>query len=124
MSLKFRLIGKCYQDATNIDADDADFLIEEDGWNDYSFHVLYHLHATDRLTNNGNVYLGYIKIMKMGQDMYEFFQLRSELGKELLFDALPEGFVSLTTSVELYQPLFRLLKAEQRHEFAERVSTF
>ena len=66
MSLKFRLIGKCYQDATNIDADDADFLIEEDGWNDYSFHVMYHLHATHRLTNNGNAYLGYIKIMKVG----------------------------------------------------------
>ena len=70
MSLKFKLIGKCYQDATNIDADDADFLIEEDGWNDYSFHVLYHLHATDRLTNNGNVHLGYIKIMKVGQNMH------------------------------------------------------
>lgn len=55
MSLKFKLIGKCYQDATNIDADDADFLIEEDGWNDYLFHVFYHLHATDRLTNNGNI---------------------------------------------------------------------
>ena len=121
MSLKFKLIGKCYQDATNIDADDADFLIEEDEWNDYSFHVLYHLHATDRLTNNGNVHLGYIKIMKVGQNMHEIFLLRNVLGNELIFDALPEGFVSLTTSVELYQSLFRLLKAEQRHEFAERM---
>lgn len=66
MSLKFKLIGKYYKDATLINADDADFLIEEDGWNDYSFHVMYHFHATHRLTNNGNAYLGYIKIMKVG----------------------------------------------------------
>ncbi len=119
MTLKFKLIEKCYQDAKYVNADNADFLIEEDRWNDYSYYVMYHLHATDRLTGIGNVYLGYIKIMRVGQKQDEIFLLRQALGKKLLFETLPEGFVSLTTSVELYQSLFRLLNAEQRREFVK-----
>lgn len=119
MSLIFKLIEKCHQDATHINADDADFLIEEDGWNDYSYYVMYHLHATDKLTNNGNEYLGYIRIMKVRQEKYESNLLRHELGKELHFQELPQGFVSLTTSVDVYQSLFRLLDAEKRREFVE-----
>lgn len=33
--LKFKLIAKCFQNASNIDGSDADFLLEEDTWNDY-----------------------------------------------------------------------------------------
>ena len=119
MSLTFKLIEKCYQDASRVEADDADFLIEEDGWNDHYYHVMYHLHATRRLTGKGNEYLGYIKIMKVGQEEYESNLLRHELGKEVNFQALPDGFVSLTTSVDVYQSLFRLLSPKQRQEFVE-----
>lgn len=119
MSLLFKLIEKCYQDASRVEAEDADFLIEEDGWNDYYYCVMYHLHATSRLTGNGNEYLGYIKIMKVGQEKYESNLLRHELGRIVMFDALPDGFVSLTTSVDVYQSLFRLLDAEKRKEFVE-----
>lgn len=86
----------------------ADFLIEEDGWNDYYYCVMYHLHATSRLTGNGNEYLGYIKIMKVGQEKDESHLHRHELGRKVMFDALPDGFFSLTTSVDMYQSLFRL----------------
>lgn len=47
MSLKFKLIEKCYQNARYVESDDADFLIEEDGWKDFSYYVRYHLHATN-----------------------------------------------------------------------------
>ena len=119
MSLLFKLIEKCYQDASRVEADNADFLIEEDRWNDNYYSVMYHLHATSRLTGHGNEYLGYIKIMKVGQEKYESNLLRHELGRKVMFDALPDGFVSLTTSVDVYQSLFRLLDAEKRKEFVE-----
>ena len=119
MPLNFKLIEKCYQDATHVEAGDADFLVEEDGWNDYYYCVMYHLHATSRLTHSGNEYLGYIKIMKVGQEKYESNLLRHDLGKDVYFHALPEGFVSLTTSVDVYQSLFRLLSPEQRQEFVD-----
>ena len=119
MSIIFKLIEKCYQNARYVESDNADFLIEEDGWNDYSYYVMYHLHATDKLTSNGNEYLGYIKIMKVGQEKYESNLLRHELGRKVTFSALPDGFVSLTTSVDVYQSLFRLLDAEKRRKFVE-----
>lgn len=121
MSLKFKLIRKCYQDASDVDADGADFLIEEDGWNDYYYHVMYHLHATSQLTGSGNVYLGYIKIMKVGQEKHENELLRRALGKNLIFESLPEDFVSLTTSVDLYQSLYRLLNSDRRKEFVKQM---
>lgn len=119
MPLRFKLIEKCRQDTRNVKADGADFLLEEDSWNDYSYYVMYHLHATGRLTGSGNEYLGYIRIMKEGQKVSVPQLLRHELGENLLFEKLPDGFCSLSTSVELYQSLARRLKVEQRVEFVE-----
>ena len=66
MAFKFKIIDKCWQDASDVPAGDADFLLEKDGWNDLGYHVLYHLHATGLITGKGNEYLGSIRIMKKG----------------------------------------------------------
>lgn len=71
MSLKFRIIEKCYQNAKGKLSNGADFLLEKDGWNDYGYLVMYHLHATYNLTRKGNEYLGAIRIMKKGQQGYK-----------------------------------------------------
>ena len=63
--LTFKIIPKCYQDASRYDGQDADFYIELDAWDDQGYHVMYHLHATRRLTGTENVYLGYIDVWQM-----------------------------------------------------------
>ena len=66
--LTFKIIPKCFQDASSYAGDDADFHIELDAWDDYTYHVTYHLHATKRITGETNVYLGYIKFMHPGPE--------------------------------------------------------
>ena len=101
MSLKFRIIGKCFQDARNVSCGDADFLLEEDGWDDFNYHVMYHLHATTNRTHTHNEYLGPIRIMKLEQHEAESYLLSGALGYGKTFESLPENFFSLSTSIEL-----------------------
>ena len=54
--LKFKLIDKCWQNAVNLSDDGADFFLEKNEWDDFGYHTMYHLHATDKLTSEGNVY--------------------------------------------------------------------
>lgn len=103
MSLKFRIIGKCFQDARNVSCGDADFLLEEDGWDDFNYHVMYHLHATTNRTHTHNEYLGPIRIMKLEQHEAESYLLSGALGYGKTFESLPENFFSLSTSIELYE---------------------
>ena len=65
-NLRFKIIDVCFQDATSISADDVDFFLEQDDWNDFYFYTTYHLHATANLTRGKNIYLGPIKILKVG----------------------------------------------------------
>lgn len=51
--LKFKLIDKCWQEATGVSSDDADFFLEKNEWDDYGYHTMYHLHATNKLTSEG-----------------------------------------------------------------------
>lgn len=118
--LKFKLIKKCFQDASRFDDPDVDFLIEEDGWNDYAYHVMYHLHATTRLTKNVTRYLGPIRIMKEGQQPEEIYLLRGKLQHDI-FENLPENFVSLTMSLDLFGSLNHLLSPEQRESFIHQM---
>ncbi len=117
--MKFKLIDKCFQDASNVAGGDADFLIEENEWNDYGYHVMYHLHATDKLTGLGNVYLGYIRIMKMGQAKDSIYLLGKELPNGNVFEKLPDDYVSLTLSVDVFKGLVKYLKPEDRKIFVE-----
>lgn len=113
----FKLIDIHYQDARNVNPEGADFLLEEDNWNDFGYRTLYHIHATSNLTQKGNEYMGSIQIMKIGQTDNDYNLLRKCLGPNLLFSALPEGFYSISFSVGLFRDLERLLDVEQRKEF-------
>lgn len=121
MSFVFRLISKCFQDASGVEYGNAHFLIEENDWNDYNFYVMYHLHATPLITGSRTVYLGYIKIMKSGQEKYEEYLLRKALGKQVEFEELPEDFVSLTQSIDVFDGLNNLLKATEKKDFVKQM---
>lgn len=117
----FKVIENCYQNAVGQDDPQVDFLLELDRWNDFSFRTTYHLHATSRLTKENIRYLGSIKIMKKGQttaDSSVLWILYEE--QNFLFAQLPENFVSISFSLELYQAIAHLLESkEKRQEFAE-----
>jgi len=121
MSFVFRLISKCFQDASGVEYGNAHFLIEENDWNDYNFYVMYHLHATPLITGSRTVYLGYIKIMKSGQEKYDEYLLRKALGKQVEFEELPEDFVSLTQSIDVFDGLNNLLKATEKKDFVKQM---
>lgn len=53
---EFKVISKCFQDASRLPGNDADFYLEENNWNDYHFYVLYYLHATKRITGTKILY--------------------------------------------------------------------
>ena len=116
----FKVIDNCRQNAGYFDDNKVDFLLEYDYWNDYSYRTTYHVHATSKLTRKGTRYLGFIKIMKKGQTT-----LDSSLLKHLyqdkggVFSQLPDDFVSVSFSLELYQSIVHLLESQDlRLEFA------
>lgn len=117
----FKIIPKCYQDASSFPGDDADFYIELDAWDDYTYRVLYHLHATKKLTGVKNEYLGYIKFMHTGQTSSEIYALQKRMG-DTPFTVVPEDFVSLSFSVELYRGLNRyVLNQEERKGIVDQL---
>lgn len=129
--LTFKIIQKCYQDASSLSGDDVDFYIELDAWDDYTYHVLYHLHATKRLTGAGNEYLGYIKFMHPGQTNAEIYALEKRMG-EKPFTEVPEDFVGLTFSMDVYRGLNRYVQdtvaragiVDQLHLILDRESPY
>lgn len=121
MSFTFRLINKCYQNASDKDYGNAHFLIEENDWNDYMFYVTYHLHATPLVTLEETRYLGYIKIMKIGQAEKDIYLLNKTLGGYADFEELPENFVSMTQSLDVFGSLNMFLNAPQKKDFVRQM---
>lgn len=119
--LRFKLIDKCWQNAVDFSADDADFFLEKNEWDDYRYHTMYHLHATSKLTHKGNIYLGYIRIMKHGQEEKEIYLLNEKLGKQIVFSELREDFVSLTTSIDVFKGLNKYLSQAERLQFIRQM---
>lgn len=115
----FKIIEKCFQDASQHSGDDADFYLEENDWNDYQFYVLYYLHATKRITGTKNMLLGYLRIMKVGQKENEKYLLSREFGNQK-FNELPDNFVSISFEFDLYKWLsFR--PVEERQTLAKQL---
>lgn len=124
--LTFRLIEKCYQDASFYKDKDVDFLLEENDWNDYQYYTTYHLHITTKKvpSDNGATYLGVIHIMRMGQKEDECNVLRKylllqNLKNNLVFTDLPQNFYSISFSIDLFKGLSRYLNEEERKEFIQ-----
>lgn len=117
--MEFKVIPECYNNARTFyfPGMDCDFYLEESGWNDHGYYTMYHLHATRRLTKGPrNEYLGYIRIMKIGQERGENRLIRGAFGGRV-FQSLPKGFVSLSLNVSLFKRLRQLLSEEQRRVF-------
>ena len=121
-TMKFHLIGPSFQNAENSSINsDADFLLEEDRWNDFGYYTLYHVHAINKSNSKNKKrteYLGHINIMRKGQKSGDSNLIRNYVGED--FSSLPDDFCSLSMSVELYRGLDRVLdKAEKRQIFTE-----
>ena len=116
--LKFKIIDKCFQDATSYTQTDVDFLLEEDDWNDFDYRTLYHIHATPKRTNGKTEYLGIIRIMQYGQTKEESKLLR-KLFPKLIFEKLPNNFCSLSFSIDMYKALNLFLTEEERISFIQ-----
>lgn len=120
--MEFRVISSCYNNSNSYPGTDCDFYLEEDGWNDYSYYTLYHLHATRRLTKRAdNQYLGYIRIMRIGQSTGERKVVR-QVTSGKVFQELPEDFVSLSLNVSMFQHLRAILTSEQRIELVNALN--
>ena len=112
-TFEFKIISNCFQDASRYSGDDADFYLEENNWNDYYYYVLYHLHATKRLTGTKNICLGYVRIMRKGQQKNEQHLLMGKFQRNV-FRELPPDFVSFTLEYDLYKWLsFRPVEERQ-----------
>ena len=115
----FQIIKNCFQDARDVKiSKDVDFLVEENDWNDYGYNTYYSIHAPPKISNRDKpVYLGDIRIMKVGQKEHEQYLLREVYKKDkLTFDRLPNDYVSLSLSVDFYENLQLILRkpAERR----------
>lgn len=119
--LKFKLIDKCWQNAVGESSDGADFFLEKNEWDDFGYHTMYHLHATSKLTSEDHVYLGYIRIMKHGQEEHDIYLLNKQQRKQVVFSELPEDFVSLTTSIDVFKGLNKYLSQAERLQFVKQM---
>lgn len=119
--LTTRLIRKCWQDASSHKEDDVDFLLEENDWNDFSYYTTYHLHITRKRATQeqGAIYLGSIHIMRHEQQEREDSLLYKVLGGYKEFHSLPDGFYSMSFSIDVYKGLARYLSDDERKEFVE-----
>lgn len=123
--LKFRLIKGCYQDASARTDTDVDFLLEENSsWNDYSYHTGFMLHASKKLTGDKAKALGVIRIMdsECPQLKNHVTKFVNEIGLENVFSKLPKNYCSVSTTVELYKQLNRILNKEQRKFFEDSLN--
>lgn len=119
---KFQIIGWQFNNVSYLTArDGVDFFLEEDNWNDYWYYTMYHLHSTGRLGGEAQ-YLGTIRIMKIGQQTGETNLLRKEF-PDGVFTNLPDDFVSLSFSEDLYRALSHLLHTiDARSEFLQALN--
>ncbi len=83
------------------------FALQQDGWNDYSFHTLYHLYYRKGGSNTDAVYIGPVKILRRGQTDRDPILIQDS------FDSLSEEFVSVGNSLEYYQRLNEIPRADR-----------
>lgn len=111
----FKIIDRCFQDSRYIADERADFFLEKDNWNDYSYRTQFHVHVTAKITGDYNRYLGPVSIMRYGQGLYEY--PLEDTVNAVYFRELPEDFCSLSFSLDLFSGLARYLNGEDRDDF-------
>lgn len=85
------------------DADNADFILERDSWNDFSFYTYYFLHTRLISLDNSYTMIGGLRILKRGQEKDELFLLN-----EGVIQKLSNDFCSLGTSIDYYERISQL----------------
>ena len=75
------------------------FALNQDNWNDYSFHTLYHLYRRQTDTDSSPSMIGSVKILKRGQAESDGIQINRP------FEALDSKYCSVGTSLDYYQRL-------------------
>jgi ABC-type lipoprotein export system ATPase subunit len=78
---------------------DTLFALQQDDWNDYSFHTLYHLYYRKSDNETDVVSIGPVKILRKRQTDHDPILIHEP------FDSLSEDFVSVGNSLEYYQRL-------------------
>lgn len=128
MSFKFKLIRKCFQDARNVDPEDADFLLEENDWNDFGYMTTYCLHITPKLLNFSTedsytrpLFMGYINIMRLGQLVSDSYLLRDEF-ESRIFNKLPDNFFSMCFSFDFWNAVENYVSPESRELFVKSLN--
>lgn len=124
MSLTYKLIQVCFQDAKDHDTGDTDFMLEVDNWNDYSFYTTYHLHASKKLTQSVTTYLGSMNICKFGQKENESMLVK-KIVKDYgnVFTHLPDCFYTISFSLDLFKSVSQLLKTQKKRvEFVKSLN--
>lgn len=101
MALTFRIIASCYQKPNRNTKEQADFLLEQNNWDDYGYRTTYCLHASSKMTGKEPEYLGFLRIMKKGQNTGEKYLL-SDIFKSNPFNNLPDEFISLSFDLDLF----------------------
>ena len=119
MALTFRIIASCYQKPNRNTKEQADFLLEQNNWDDYGYRTTYCLHASSKMTGKEPEYLGSLRIMKKGQNTKEI-NLLSKILKSKPFENLPNDFISLSFDLDLFIGLQKYLKKDiQKKQFIE-----
>jgi ABC-type lipoprotein export system ATPase subunit len=75
------------------------FALQQDNWNDYNFHTLYHLYYRRGENRPDIVYIGPVKILRKGQAERDPILIREP------FASLSDDFVSVGNSLDYYQRL-------------------
>ena len=75
------------------------FALQQDNWNDYNFHTLYHLYYRRGENRSDTVYIGPVKILRKGQAERDPILIREP------FASLSDEFVSVGSSLDYYQRL-------------------
>ncbi|MCU1323026.1 MAG: hypothetical protein JWM43_2675 [Acidobacteriaceae bacterium] len=91
---------------------DTLFALQQDDWNDYSYHTLYHLHYRKSENVTDLVYIGPVKILRRGQTDRDPILIQEP------FESLGDEFVSVGNSLEYYQRLNEIPNSDRDYILA------
>ena len=115
--LRFKIhgLGQRY-----VQDENADFILHENGWDDYNFRTVYTVVATSKLLELEYGYeIGTISIIKIGQETGMNVLSRRLEQENGMITELPNDFVSISRDSNLTNILFCILTPKQRKDFIQ-----
>lgn len=100
--------------------ENADFILLESDWDDFGYRTIYSVVATEKLLNGSQeCNIGSIIIIQNRQQSGANILCKKLSKTNGLFEELPDDFISITTSMRLYETLFCILSPEERQDFSD-----